>query len=104
MGSLRPRNTNARRAGHREVNSWRWRRFVSPRDMEFAHLNPDLEIKRRFQPMHGAGHGIPAIRIAAGSLGTSKITDTRREPQSGHFNLASKLVSGNALPLVQIRV
>jgi hypothetical protein len=76
---------------------------------EFARLaaraavgaGPDLEIiatvaeRAHHQPL-----GIPAIRMAAGSLGTSKITGTFRDPHIGHFNRASKLVIGNAPPLV----
>jgi hypothetical protein len=42
--------------------------------------------------------------MAAGSLGTSKMTETFRDPHIGHFNRASKLVIWKALPLVQISV
>jgi hypothetical protein len=41
---------------------------------------------------------------AAGSLGTSKMTETRRDPHIGHFSRNSKLVSGNAPARVQISV
>ena len=42
--------------------------------------------------------------MAAGSLGTSKMTETCRDPHIGHFSRNSKLVSGNAPARVQISV
>jgi hypothetical protein len=33
--------------------------------------------------------------MTAGSLGTSRMTETRWDPHIGHFSRASKLVSGN---------
>ena len=59
---------------------------------------------RAAERAHRQPLGIPAILMAAGSLGTSKITETFRDPHIGHFNRASKLVIGNAPPLVQISV
>ena len=48
---------------------------------------PDLEmVGRAAERSHRQPLGIPAIRMAAGSLGTSKTTETFRDPQSGHFN------------------
>lgn len=86
---------------------------AAERQSEFARLaaraadaaGPDLEIiARAAERAHCQPLGIPAIRIGAGSLGTSKMTDTFRDPHIGHFNRASKLVIGNALPRVQISV
>jgi hypothetical protein len=74
---------------------------------EFARLaarpadgaGPDLEIiARAAERAHRQPLGIPAICVAAGSLGTSKMTETFRDPHIGHFNRASKLVIWKALP------
>lgn len=43
-------------------------------------------VGRAAERSHRQPLGIPAIRMAAGSLGTSKTTETFRDPQSGHFN------------------
>jgi hypothetical protein len=68
-------------------------------------VGSDLEVvARAAERVHRQPLGIPAIRLAAGSLGTSKITDTFRDPHIGHFNRASKLVIGKPPPPVQVSV
>ena len=58
--------------------------------------DPDLEIVgRAAERAHRQPLGIPAIRMAAGTFGTSKIIETFRGPNIGHFNRASKLVIGD---------